>query len=98
MGLIRRLAAVYPYAAKGLDFLHLMEDNMTRLSLTGAQMWVTTVLNIHTQIVSHDHVLQGMTLASNATAMVAHGAKRSQTLKADQEPDEPDPPWKGEAD
>lgn len=94
-----RLLALWEPLKKVLDFLHLMEDNMTRLSLTGGQMWVTTILNIHTQIVSHDHIVQGMAMTTNFGAMVAHGFKRGQTLNAsEQTADEGDPPWKGEAD
>lgn len=94
--MISRLLKAWPYVTKVLDFLHLMEDNMTRLSLTGAQMWLTTALNMHTQLVSHDHIVQGMAMTTNFGAMVAHGYKRGQTLTA--EPADPEPPWKGEAD
>ena len=79
---------------KALDFLHLMEDNMTRLSLTGLQMWGTTALNLYTQLVSADHLTQGMAMTTNFGAMVAHGYKRGQMI---QEP-RPLPPWTGEAD
>ena len=85
---------------KLLRFLHLMENDAVVFSLTGAQLWATTILNIHTQIVSHDHILMGMTMGSNAIAMGAHAVKRSQLINtnSDDTPDEPDPPWKGEAD
>lgn len=86
---------------KVLRFLHLMESDVVQLSLTGLQMWSTTILNIQMQIASHDHISQAIAAGSNATAMVAHGVKRGQILKADAGDDDtvaPDgpPPWTGE--
>lgn len=85
---------------KSMRFLHLMETDAVVLSLTGLQMWATTILNIQMQIASHDHISQGIAAATNATAMAAHGVKRSQMLNAKDDsdtvaPDGP-PPWQGE--
>ena len=92
------------FVFKLLRFLNLMEDKAVKFSLTGAQMWATTILNIHTQIVAHDHITQGIVAAVNGGAMVAHGIKRGQTIADPNNPqnqsgDEPDalPPWTGES-
>lgn len=94
---------------KSLRFLNLMEDAAVKFSLTGAQMWATTILNIHTQIVSHDHVMAGMAMGSNGLAMAAHAVKRGQLLNAKGTDgighnggppldDDAPPPWTGESD
>lgn len=83
---------------KLLRFLNLMEDKAVKFSLTGAQMWVTTILNIHTQMVSNDHITMGIAAATNGGAMIAHGVKRIQILKTGGNSDGNDgpPPWTGE--
>ena len=83
---------------KVLRFLNLMEDKAVKFSLTGAQMWTTTILNIHTQIVSHDHITMGIAAATNGGAMIAHGVKRQQIINSSQPETTELPPWTGEAD
>jgi hypothetical protein len=95
------LARSFPYIARALDFLHLMEADLKHLSLTGIQMWGTAIFSIWTQWTSHDHVTMGMAAATSAVATVAHGYKRTQTMNAaakDSPVQEDAPPWTGEAD
>lgn len=85
------------FVFKTLRFLNLMEDKAVKFSLTGAQMWATTVMDIHTQVVSHDHIAMGIAAGTNGMAMVAHGFKRGQEMKNASAPvAQSDPPWKGE--
>lgn len=92
---------------KVLRFMNLMEDKAVKFSLNGMQLWATTILNIHTQIVSHDHITMGIAAASNATAIAAHTVKRAQMLNDAQKTaklEQTDlpiqgpilPPWTGE--
>lgn len=73
------------WPVKMLRFLHLVEDDVVRFSLTGIQMWVTTINNVvHLQMV-HD-VASGASAALSAGINIAaaafHHAKRGQMLNA----------------
>ncbi|MDE2020087.1 MAG: hypothetical protein KGJ13_07115 [Patescibacteria group bacterium] len=84
---------------KIIRFLNLLEDKSVKLSLTGFQMWATTINNVWVLWSTHDHVTQGMAMAANGAAMVAHGVKRQQVIG---DPNNPQnlpagsEPWVGE--
>lgn len=63
-------------------FLNLLEDEVVKVSLTGLTMWATTINNISQLTMSHDALQVGGSILANATALVAHGVKRGQILKA----------------
>lgn len=84
---------------KILRFLNLIEDKAVKLSLTGLQMWATTINNIWVLWSTHDHVMQGIAMAANGAAMVAHGVKRQQTISDLNNPQNLPAdyrPWEGE--
>ena len=96
MGLIDRFLKAAPAVAKAGAFLHLVEDNLAHISITGISSWITTYGTLHATLSQLDWHTQAAAVGANATALVAHTIKRGQTLSANQAP--ADPPWKGEAD
>lgn len=64
---------------KWLRFLHLIEDDAVRLSLSGLQLWATTLNNFHAIAFSHDQVQMFYASVAHIGGMIGHAVKRWQT-------------------
>lgn len=100
--LIEKYLLTWPTLAKVGRFLHLVEDDLTHVSMSGIQLWATTYTNIHMIFLSHDWHAQVAAAGSNAVAAGMHAVKRGQVLKNTANAQDDDPtaddyqPWLGE--
>lgn len=101
MTLVEKFLKAAPTLAKIGKFLHLVEDDLAHVSMSGIQLWAATYVNIQQLWYSHDHITQAVAAASNAAAGALHAVKRGQVITAASgaapAPEGP-PPWTGEAD
>lgn len=73
----------FPMLAKAGRFLHLVEDDLAHISLTGISTWITTYGTWHATVASNpDWHTQAAAVGANATALVAHTIKRGQMMRA----------------
>lgn len=67
---------------KVMRFLNLIEDDTVKISLTGAQLWITTFQSLHAVLATTDLTTVTASIAANFGALFFHGQRRAQALAA----------------